>query len=30
MEETVSRLEVEDDLSGVIFASAKKVFFCWG
>ena len=27
MEETVSRLEVEDDLSGVIFASAKKVFF---
>ena len=27
MEETVSRLEVEDDLLGVIFASAKKVFF---
>jgi 3-hydroxyacyl-CoA dehydrogenase/enoyl-CoA hydratase/3-hydroxybutyryl-CoA epimerase len=27
MKETVSRLEVEDDLSGVIFASAKKVFF---
>ena len=27
MEETVSRLQVEDDLSGVIFASAKKVFF---
>ena len=27
MEETVSRLEVENDLSGVIFASAKKVFF---
>ena len=27
MEETVSRLESEKDLSGVVFASAKKVFF---
>ena len=27
MEETVSRLESEKDLTGVVFASAKKVFF---
>ena len=27
MDETVARLEAEDSLTGVIFASAKKVFF---
>jgi 3-hydroxyacyl-CoA dehydrogenase/enoyl-CoA hydratase/3-hydroxybutyryl-CoA epimerase len=27
MEETVAKLEAEEDLAGVIFASAKKVFF---
>lgn len=30
MEETLCRLEAESDLSGVIFASAKKVFFAGG
>ena len=28
MDETLIRLEVEKGLSGVVFASAKKVFFC--
>ncbi|MFK7732164.1 MAG: 3-hydroxyacyl-CoA dehydrogenase NAD-binding domain-containing protein [Pseudomonadales bacterium] len=30
MEETLCKLEAETDLSGVIFASAKKVFFAGG
>jgi len=30
MHETINKLETESDLTGVVFASAKKVFFAGG